>query len=158
MSKLAVIALGHRKSGKTTTWNTLFGRTVRTGSEVRHLELPCGTMLPVFLVSGSPEERGMYVGKIVQSADSRVILCSVQYTDAGRDSLNYFFDNGFAMYVQWLNPGYSDDAEVPDSLGFLPYMLHRGATVSLRDGRLDPNDRVREIREFLCGWASTRRL
>src|SRR5437868_3064583 len=118
MSKLAVIVLGNRRSGKSTTWNTLFGRTVRTGSEMRELVLPSGVSIPVFLVSGSPEERDMYVGDIIDRANPRVVLCSLQYIEDARDSFDFFLENGFSLYVQWLNPGYSDEGVLPDTLGF----------------------------------------
>jgi hypothetical protein len=158
MSKLAVIALGHRNSGKSTTWYTLFGREVRTGTEIRELPLTAELSIPVFLVSGSPEERGLYVGDIVSDASPRVVLCSLQYIEGARESVQFFLDNGYRLYVQWLNPGYSDEAVVPDSLGFLPFLLYNGAVVSIRDSTCEPDQRVREIREYLIGWASRRRL
>src|ERR1051326_8092129 len=65
MSKLAVIVLGNRRSGKSTTWNMLFGRTVRTGTDLRQLYLQLDLSLSIFLVSGSPEERRLYVGDII---------------------------------------------------------------------------------------------
>ena len=158
MAKVAVIVLGNRRSGKSTTWNTLFGRTVRTGAEVRALALSDETEVPVFLVSGSPEERKEYVGKIVGDVEARVVLCSLQYTDHARDTINYFIENGYGLYAQWLNPGFDDQGPQLDTLGFVPYLLHRGATLSIRDGQVDPKARVSEIREFLLGWASSRRL
>jgi len=158
MSKLAVVILGHRNSGKSTTWNELFGRPVRTGSELRTLTLPNGEGLPVFLVSGSPEERSLYVGDIVEDANPRVVLCSVQYTESGRETLSYFMQNGFDLYVQWLNPGRTDDFTYPDALGYMPFLLHAGATVCIRDGQAEPRKRVREVAAFLMGWASSRRF
>jgi hypothetical protein len=157
MSKLAVIVLGHRKSGKSTTWNTLFGRTVKTGSEIRTLALTDDLTIPVFLVSGSPEERRLYVGDIISDANPRIVLCSLQYTEDARDSVQFFIKNGFSIYVQWLNPGYSDESILPDSLGYLPFLLYHGAHVTVRRGH-DIDQRVGEIREFLIGWASSRRF
>lgn len=157
MSKLAVIVLGHRRSGKSTTWNTLFGREVRTGSEIRELALSADLSIPVFLVSGSPEERKLYVGDIINDANPRVVLCSLQYTEGGRESIQFFVDNGYRLFVQWLNPGHSDQGLLPDSLGHLPFLLYNGAVVSIRDGKQDPSQRVREIRDYLIGWASSRR-
>ena len=49
MSKnLLVSVLGNRKSGKSHTWNTLFGKTVRTGGEVRKLYLSDTEYVEVF--------------------------------------------------------------------------------------------------------------
>ena len=158
MSKIAVVVLGNRRSGKTTTWNTLFGRTVRTSSEVRMLRLSEEVDVPVFLVSGSPEERKQDVDEILGDVDPRVVLCSLQYADKARVTINYFVNNGYRLWVQWLNPGFGDQGPQTDTLGFEPYLLHRGATLSIRDGQADPSSRVREIREFLLGWSSGRRL
>lgn len=158
MAKLAVIVLGHRNSGKTTTWNTLFGRRVRTGTEIRELNLSANVTIPVFLVSGSPEERQLYVGDIIDEANPQVVLCSLQYIENGRESIRFFIDNGYRLFVQWLNPGHSDDGILPDTLGFLPFLLYSGAVVSIRDGKPEPDKRVREIREYLIGWAGSRRL
>lgn len=62
MNKLAVVVLGNRNSGKSTTWNTLFDHTVRTGKEQRVLWFNRCEKTRLFLVSGSPEERGEYIG------------------------------------------------------------------------------------------------
>jgi GTPase Era involved in 16S rRNA processing len=37
MPNLVVAVLGHRNTGKSTTWNTLFGATVKTGKHERRL-------------------------------------------------------------------------------------------------------------------------
>lgn len=156
MSKLAVIVLGNRRAGKSTTWNRLFGRTVRTGGDLRQLELSDGRPLSVFLVSASPEERRKYVGDIVNE-DAQVVLCSLQYTQAARDSISYFVDNGYALYVQWLNPGHADRGSIPDYLGLINFLLYSGAILSIRDGRDNPQRRVDDIRDFLTGWGLRRR-
>jgi hypothetical protein len=158
VSKLAVIVLGNRRSGKSTTWNTLFGRTVRTGTDTRQLQLPTGVRLPVFLVSGSPEERKLYVGDIIEHTNPRIVLCSLQYAEGARESVRYFLENGYSLYVQWLNPGYSDNSVLPDGLGFMPFLLHSGAVVTIRSANGEPEQRVREIRDFLAGWISSRKL
>jgi len=64
MAHLAVTTLGHRNAGKSSTWNTLFRSTVRTGKYERRLYLNKAQFVPVFLVSGSPEERDEYVGDL----------------------------------------------------------------------------------------------
>jgi hypothetical protein len=157
MAKLAVIVLGNRKAGKSTTWNTLFGRRVKTGSETRSLLLSDGRSAPVFLISGSPEERRRYVGNIVD-AGTPIVLCSLQYTERARESFKFFADNGYSLFVQWLNPGRHDQGAVPDRLGFGDFLLHLGATLSVRDGRKNPRSRVNELRDFVTGWTIRRRL
>ena len=57
MDKLLVSVIGKRNSGKSSTWNSLFGRTVKTGTKLKRLYLNETEYVNVFLVSGSPEER-----------------------------------------------------------------------------------------------------
>ena len=157
MSRLAVLVIGHRKAGKSTTWYHLFRRKVSTGSKVRRLTIGTQTV-DAFLISGSPEERKTYVAKIVGRAKPRLVLCSVQYRHEAMDTIDFFLTRGYALYVQWLNPGYRDSGPVPDSLGLMPYLLHIGATVAIRDATVRPRARVRDIEDFIVGWASNRRL
>jgi len=76
--RLLVGVLGNRNSGKSHTWNTLFGRTVRRGQQPRCLELRSGKGVEVFVVSGSFEEREEYAGDILKNQDCRIVLCSMQ--------------------------------------------------------------------------------
>lgn len=114
---LVVAVLGNRKSGKSTTWNALFQRTVRTGSEMRKLYFRKNEYVEVFLVSGSPEEQHMYVGEIIGINKPRIVLCSMQYRNDVVDSINYFTDRNHFLFVHWLNPGYSDSGYEQDYLG-----------------------------------------
>ena len=157
-SKLVVATLGRRNSGKSTTWNTLFGTTVRTGSKVRRLFLSEDQCVEVFLVSGSPEERFTYVGDIIGTLSPSLVLCSMQYRADVTQTIDYFLSNGYALFVHWLNPGYSETGPASDTLGLMNYLLDRGATVCIRDGTIDPNPRVQELREYIHGWAWGRGL
>ncbi len=157
MSKLAVLVLGNRKSGKSKTWYGLFRRKVRTGTRIRRLILR-GFQFPAFLVSGSAEERKTYIGKIIGKGRPRLVLCSLQYRREAVQTIDFFVSKRYALYVQWLNPGYHDAGPVQDSLGLLPYLLHCGATVCIRDASGDPRGRIRDIEEFILGWAANRRL
>jgi hypothetical protein len=55
--RLFVAAIGERNAGKSTTWNTLFGRTVNTGKKARRLNVYTADSVDVRLISGSNEER-----------------------------------------------------------------------------------------------------
>ena len=156
--RLFVGVLGHQNCGKSTTWNTLFGATVRTGQYARTLTLYGGECVEVFLISGSPEERQLYAGDILKNQDCRIVLCSVQYTEAVRKTLDYVVEEGFDLFVQWLNPGRSDSGENYDRLGLMPWLLGHNATVSMRDGKIPPFRRTEEIRQFIHGWAKARWL
>ena len=108
IERLFVGVLGHQNSGKSTTWNTLLGATVRTGQYPRTLTLYGGECVEVFLISGSPEERQLYAGDILKNQDCRIVLCSIQYTEAARKTLDYVIEGEFNLFVQWLNPGRGD--------------------------------------------------
>jgi hypothetical protein len=154
MPHLVVAVLGNRHAGKTTTWKTLFGATVKTGKYERRLYLNKAQYVNVFLVSGSAEERDEYVGDIITVKKPSIVLCSTQYVAGVRTTYDHFFKNNYEAFVQWLNPGYSDATQYPDALGLLPYLLGAGATVQVRDGKIDPVSRVNELRRLILGWAT----
>lgn len=158
VERLFVGVLGNRNSGKTHTWNTLFGRVVRRGTHPRHLELRPRECVETFLVSGSFEERDEYAGDILGDQDCRIILCSLQYTKEVHRTLDYLIAQGFHLYVQWLNPGFHDPGEIWDRLGLVNQILGVHSVISLRNGRIDAESRVQEMREFIYGWARYRDL
>jgi hypothetical protein len=184
--RLFVSVIGERNAGKSTTWNTLFGRTVNTGRKARRLnvyradsvdvrliggsneerhrnlsEVFSPAQLDVFVISGSNEEKKRYAQKVLDNVDCRIVLCSVQYVEEAFDrTWDYVFSEGFSIYAQWLNPGHHG-GETWDRLGLVNRLLAHNAVVSIRDGR--ENDtrlhvRVEEIRQYIHGWAAARRL
>lgn len=82
--RLLVGVLGNRNSGKSFTWNTLFGRTVKRGTHPHTLELRPGECVKAFLVSGSFEERQEYAGDILEDQSCRIVFCSIQYIEGAR--------------------------------------------------------------------------
>lgn len=149
--------LGLRNAGKSTTWNTLFGRTVRTGLHM--LMVRPGERVETFVVAGSPEERGVPIEEILDGQTCRVVLCSMQYIEGVQTTLDYFVSHDFLLYIQWLNPARGRyDVQTFDSLGLGDRILGNRSVFSLRSGRRDPQSRVREIREFIHGWAASRGL
>ena len=112
--RLFVAVIGSRNSGKSTTWNRLFGHEVRTGKEPRKLWLDDeGHATEVFLISGSYEERKKYAEAVLEDVDCRIILCSVQYVEEAFESTwDYIFSEGFMIYAQWLNPGHSGEEQL----------------------------------------------
>lgn len=156
--RLLVAVLGNRNSGKSTTWNRLFDGTVKTGKYKRALYLNCAQAVDVFLVSGSPEEREIEIGEILPEQLPQIVLCSTQYRKDVTKTFDYFFHKGYDVFVQWLNPGHSDSESYGDTLDLRDFLLKNGATLQIRDGHLDPAPRVREIRQFILGWATHRNL
>lgn len=159
--KLLVAVLGNRDSGKSTTWNRLFDptgkTTVRTGTLPRPLYLNAAQTVEVFLISGSAEERKKEVGIILQGRVPEIVLCSTQYHEDVTKTFDHFFAEGYEVFVQWLNPGHNDEA-YQDKLGLRDFLLDKGATLHVRDGHIDPAPRVKEIRQFILGWAKYRNL
>lgn len=156
--KLVVGVLGNRRSGKSHTWNTVFGQTVRTGRDIRRLYLTNSEYIEVFLVSGSAEERHSYVGDIIGRQHPRIVLCSMQYVAEVTKTIDYFLGNGYSLYTHWLNPGHSDTGHQPDHLGLATQLLYRGAMLAVRNAKTNPSTRVRELKDFLYGWAKSRNL
>jgi hypothetical protein len=158
--RLFVAVLGHRKSGKSKTWDTLFGQKVRTGKQSRMLELLPGECVEVFLISGSNEERDQYAGDVLENQAARIILCSVQYVEAASATIEYITEQDFWLYVQWLNPGYHDvDQQYADYLGIANRLTYNnGGLIAVRSGKKHLNERIQEIKEFIYGWAKYRNL
>lgn len=157
MDRLLIAVVGNRDSGKSHTWNTLFGRVVHTGKNERELSLGDGARATVFLVSGSPEEREKYVGDIIQG-NPRIVLCSLQYREDVFESLLYFAERGFSILVHWLNPGFSDSEPEPDRLDLVRRVLAAHSLIGIRDATIAASDRVEEMRDFIRGWALGRDL
>ena len=155
--RLAVIVLGTRNSGKSTTWNHLFDATVHTGKYQRSLYLNAAQHTEVFVVSGSPEERETEVGDILPDPLPQIVLCSVQYRQDATDTFRYFLRSGYELFVQWINPGYSQ-SRYADDLGLRDFLLAKGATLQERSGAQDPGQRVKEMRQYILGWATYRDL
>jgi hypothetical protein len=136
-NNLLIGVLGHRKSGKSTTWNALFGAEVRTGPNIRRLYLTDTEYVEVFLVSGSPEERQIYVGDIIGNQFPRIVLCSMQYVSDVTQTIEFFSNNDYYLCVHWLNPGYNDEAndQYFDYLGLINRILSLDSTVSIKDAK-----------------------
>jgi hypothetical protein len=150
-NKLLITVLGHRNSGKSKTWYTLFNRRVRTGW--KQLRFADGAYVDVFLVNGSPEERGVFVGEILNNSTPSIVLCSMQYTAEVKKSFDYFISNDYRIFVQWLNPGYRDSQPYTDSLRIVDFLKLTEAGVEKEDGNLDPNKRTGKIRDLVYKWA-----
>lgn len=154
MSRLLVAVLGNRDSGKSHTWNLLFGQVVRTGRHPRDLPLGGGQCTTVFLVSGSPEERETEIAQILLDQTPEIVLCSVQYAVSAQQTFQFFVDNGYSLAVHWLNPGYSDSGHQPDTLGLVEWLRHQPSLIGIRDGQDNAQARVVELRCVIHGWAA----
>ncbi len=83
----------------------------------------------------------------------------MQYVAGVEETLDYFIDNDFLLYVQWLNPAWNRyPVKTFDELGLGNKILSARSVFSIRSANRDPRSRVREIREFIDGWARDRGL
>jgi hypothetical protein len=166
--RLLVAVLGHKNAGKSRTWTELFDATVKTsayGNE-RVLSVSQKEWVSVFLVNGSPAERGIDVKDIINPKSSnnfespRIVLCSMQYPfDIEGTTLQYFIQQGYYLFIHWLNPGFHDPQKYNDDFGCIPSILHEhNSLLGIRDGKTSSTSRVNEIRDFIRGWANTRGL
>jgi hypothetical protein len=168
VQKLAIIVLGRPHSGKSTTWYRLFGRTIRTGMkrlrlsqvDVRLLvrnsspeesRIEIGDFVELFVKNSSFEEMGEEIEDYFDlNGLPSMILCSVQYTAHGIKTIEWFKNNGYDLYIQWLNPGHGDKSEYDDSLGFRRF--ESPGRFHVRSGRESPESRVAEIRDYLTRY------
>ncbi|HOH99889.1 MAG TPA: hypothetical protein PLE85_05050 [Bacteroidales bacterium] len=158
--RILIAILGGARSGKTYTWNHLFGHEVRTGRRLRRVYLDGLHYTEAFLVSRSPGKRKVQIEEILKGNMPNVVLCSLNYQKNVVKTLDYFIRNHYTIYLQWLNPGFSDDHDRPlfYDLGLITRILTTTAYVSIRNGKEEPDQRVEEIRDFLYGWTARRGL
>lgn len=160
MDKLLVGVLGNALSGKSHTWDMLFGHEVRTGRNVRRLYFDDKIYSEVFLINRSPVRLHKTPAQILHGETPSIVLASLEYKQGVEKTLKYFADKGYFMYIQWLNPGYSDEDEASLFLdpGILSKIFTDCSMVGIRNGKEDANFRVNEIRDYIYTWAHSRKL
>jgi hypothetical protein len=156
--RLAVVVFGNSNAGKSFTWYTLFAGAVKTGIYQRPFHLNCAQTVDVFLVVGSAEERGVHISSILPPDLPTIVLCSANYQASVTQTFDFFLNHGYDVVVQWLDPGHHDTVPNRDSLGIRDYLLVRGATIQVRDGKVPALHRTEEIRQVVLGWATYRDL
>ncbi len=161
--KLAILVLGKPNSGKSKTWYSIFNRTIRTGWKKLMIS---NNELNVFVKNSSFEETGkeIKIDVFVRNAsfeESRdeaneffdinnlpeIVFCSVQYIENGIKTINWFKENGYYLYIQWLNPGFKHSVEYIDYLEFERKFKNFGEFHKVT-GKENIN-RVLEIKKFL---------
>ena len=100
----------------------------------------------------------MYVSDMLPAPLPQIVLCSTQYREDVRETFDFFFHEGYEVIVQWLNPGFDDNGSYEDNLELRDYLLNNGATLQVRNGQINETPRVKELGQFIFGWASYRNL
>lgn len=166
--KLAIIALGKPNAGKSTTWYELYGQRFKTGwkefiikgkkiiafvqnSSNEELAQKAKEYFKIFIRNSSFEESKVKAKgyKPFQELPD-VIICSVQYSKGGLETMDWFRDNGYYLYIQWLNPGYNDKPEYEDHLNFEKSYAKYGE-FHKRSGK-EVKKRAEEVKQFLYEW------
>jgi hypothetical protein len=158
--KLVILVMGNRNSGKSYTWDALFGKKVNTSRTLKRLYFNDWEYIEVYLVSASPKERKKYVDDLIKVTDPKIVLCSEQYVETAKETINYFSKKGYFIYMHRLNPGIDDKRkQKKDELGILDCVLNQqNSLVGIRNAKINRVDRIREISDFLYGWANLRGL
>lgn len=156
-TKLLIGVIGNQCSGKSTTWSTMFGRNVHTGKNIRKVDIN-GVKIPVFLINESALERKTSLEYILPDEDPKIVLSSFLYHKNVKLNFDYFYKKNYDLYVQWLNPGYSDPNEKAlfYNEGIINYLLGLGTIVSVKNGKLNPHARVEELKNYILAWYSSR--
>lgn len=166
--KLAVIALGKRNAGKSNTWYEIFGKKIRSGwkklklhnrkqyvylQNASHEEANTEIEETLFVRNASFEEAGDEPENYFDSDNlPKIIFCSVQYVEKGIRTINWFKDNGYYLYIQWINPGFYGGKKYEDHLGFEKEFKPYG-DFKKHTGKEKAN-RAKEIKEFVFDWLS----
>jgi hypothetical protein len=160
VKNLVVSVLGHKNAGKSTTWEYLFEYKVRRGYKIRKLYLNKHEYVDVFLINGSCEETGIPIADMLGELRPRIVLCSMQYVAEVDKTVNFFVENNYSFYTQWLNPGHSETFDIAqaDYLGIITRMLSLHSTLSIRSGKEPVETRGMEIADFLYGWTKSKGL
>jgi hypothetical protein len=107
--------------------------------------------LDVLLRNASFEEWGDDVEDYFDESNlPNIVLCSVQYIEKGMHTIQWFKDHGYHLYIQWLNPGFRDEEEYSDTLGFEKEFKAHGEFTKW-SGK-EKSERVATIRQFLYTW------
>jgi hypothetical protein len=157
--RLVVGVLGNHFAGKSYTCQVLVGGGRGAHDlRIRKLQLRKGEYVDAFVISRTCLERHASIRRILKGVTCPIILCSIRYDAVETETLRYFIDNGFDLYIQWLNPGRNGKARLWDELGWVNQILSAHSLMSIRSARGNPKGRIQEIREFIYGWALYRDL
>ena len=170
--KLFVVILGEPKSGKSSTWEALFGRRIQKGKKILNLNKYLQTTIYIFVSSPQEnywtKERFLKEFKIADSK-SNIVLCSLQTNLTGNmnrrnvvtkeDVLEIANKNGYDIFIQWLNPGCKSGEDIHTDVEHQIIRLTETASVigmKKEDARNQKEIRAEKIRTIMLGWILSR--
>lgn len=158
--KLAVIVLGKKNAGKSNTWYKFFNSRVKTKKKLIELAFNSNEFTEVFLLNGSMEERKRNIEDELLECD--ILLCSVQYTEKGKQTIEYLHHQGYELLVYWLNPGCDDKKVYLDKLEIIKMIKnYPNSIVKTCKAIKDDNDteiRSKNIMIYIYQWAKKENL
>jgi hypothetical protein len=170
--KIAVIALGKPNAGKSNTWYEIFGRKIRSGvkrlsldgidlavrvknSSFEETDDEVETYFDIQVINASLEESGKNFEEHLDVDDlPSIVFCSVQYIKEGIQTIDWFLDHGYFLYIQWINPGYQH-GEYADFLK-LKERYQSGGVFTKWSGA-EKKQRATAILHFLRNWVRENR-
>lgn len=169
--RFAAIVLGASNSGKSHTWQNLFGHKVYSNPvSPLELDLGDGEVVDVVLRNSSCEESDERIEDRLPEDDEgnvlwpSILLLAVQYPRRERavdrikptETLKTLLDNGYELYVQWLNPGY-DQQRYTDDKEIVAWLRQREVTVDDLDSGM-VRERTDKMRDIIRDWAKANGL
>lgn len=170
--KLFVAVIGEQRSGKSVTWEALFGKRVQKGKKTLVLNEYLQTSVFVFV--SSPQENYWTKEKFQTefnrtNQQSRIILCSLQSHPTGNminrrvvtkeEVLDTAKDNGYDIFIYWLNPGFRTGLDRHQNIEHeIMNLTERKAVIGFKkfDARNQPSIRAEYIRKMILGWIQSR--
>lgn len=166
--------MGEQGSGKSITWETLFGGRHRSG--IHMLQLNRYIHSRVLLFVSSPQENRWNMNAFLNTFRNRqrgenldIVLCSLQTTltnnmirrhvTSARDIIEHMDENGFDIFIQWLNPGFTSEIDnTPNITQQVMSYCEIDSVIGIRNenATLNPEDRAARLREVILGWVQSR--
>jgi len=166
--------MGEQGSGKSSTWESLFGRKHLSG--LRLLQLNRYIFTKVLLFVSSPQENYWTKTKFLQTFKNRergespdIVLCSLQTSItnnmalrqvvSSKDIIDYMNDNGFDIFIQWLNPGFNSGIDnTPNITNQVMSYCETDSVIGIKkeNATIDPAERTERLRDVILGWVQSK--
>ena len=171
--KLFVAVLGEPDSGKSKTWYELFKAPRKSGEKELVLNEYIQTEVYVFV--SSPQENEWTRNEFLENfkkinEEIKIVLCSLQThltpsmkskkIVSAKEVLDIARDNGYEIFIQWLNPGYKwGEDTTPDVEKYIIELMDIESLIGMTkvDAQNTPaEERAEKLRNIILGWINSR--